>query len=69
MCLCVYIHVDIEGDRMTAGKAPSFFCMVHLGYRYKEPGPSPSPESSMAPIDSIPAQIPGPEPYPVLGPH
>lgn len=49
---------------MTAGKAPSFLCMAHLGYRYKGPGPSPTPEPSMAPTDSIPAQIPGPEPGP-----
>lgn len=66
VCLCVYIHVDIGGDRMTTGKAPSFLCMAHLGYRYKEPGPSPSPESSMAPTASIPAQIPGPAPRPTL---
>lgn len=66
VCLCVYMHVDIGGDGMTAGKAPSFLCTAHLGYRYKGSGPPPTPEPSMTPTDSIPAQIPGPEPRPTL---
>ena len=64
MCLCVSIHVCTGGDGRTTGKSPPFLCMALLGYRHKGPGPSPTPESSMAPTGSTPAHISGPEARP-----